>query len=352
MKRLFIISFIFGAFLCRGEVRWLATTHDFGAFSENMGPVSCDFRFVNSGDKPVLILNARPSCGCTTPFFDRQPIAPGDTASVTVSYDPAGRPGKFSKFVGVELSDGEKTKLYVKGSVIGSNRSVGDRFPMELGLGLKLSKGMVMFGQVDKGHVVSAPLDLYNQSERTMTPSASCPPHIKAVFQPTQIPPGEMGTVLFTFDSSREPLYGFVNDTILVSADPISSYLAPLPTVAVVSEDFSSLSKEELEKAPCAVLETSSLDFGRIAGKDKITRTIRLTNAGKSKLTVRRVYTADEGIVLKINKKVIKPGKSAEIKVTVDPTKLSGSILNARASVITNSPSSPVLSVRLVGTLE
>ena len=66
------------------EATWLTKSHDFGAFDEDMGKVSCDFKVVNTGDEPLMILAARATCGCTVPAYTRDPIAPGDTATITV----------------------------------------------------------------------------------------------------------------------------------------------------------------------------------------------------------------------------------------------------------------------------
>ena len=119
MKTLrFITSVIIAALAlsASADVTWLETTHDFGAFQEDLGPVSCQFRFVNTNSEPVAIVAARASCGCTTPQYPREAIAPGDTAVITVSYDPAARPGRFTKYIGVTLSDSEPMiKLYIKG---------------------------------------------------------------------------------------------------------------------------------------------------------------------------------------------------------------------------------------------
>ncbi|MDE7135185.1 MAG: DUF1573 domain-containing protein, partial [Muribaculaceae bacterium] len=48
------------------KIQWLETEHNFGAFDENDGEVTCEFRFVNVGDEPVRVSNVRTSCGCTT----------------------------------------------------------------------------------------------------------------------------------------------------------------------------------------------------------------------------------------------------------------------------------------------
>lgn len=331
------------------EVQWIETEHDFGAFGEDMGKVRHIFRFVNTDASPVTIVAARPSCGCTAPEFSRRPVEPGDTGAIALFYNPAGRPGRFSKYVGVEMSNGQKTKLYVKGSVIGSAPSVARNYPVDLGMGLKMARPSVMFGQIAKGHTRAVSIDIYNRSEMPLHPSASCPPYISAIFEPATVAPGEQGTVMFTFDAGREKEYGLVSDTLLISADPLSSFLYQMPVMAVVNEDFGSLTPEQLDKAPVPTLEMQSIDFGAIKGDKKIKRICTVRNTGGSKMIVRRLYTADEGVSLSIDKKTIAPGKTATITVVVYPRRVKGDILNARATLITNSPSAPTVAVRLVG---
>ena len=65
----------------------LSPNHNFGNIAEKGGRVSCEFKVVNTGDKPLVFISATAACGCTKPKVPKQPVAPGDTAVVVVSYD-------------------------------------------------------------------------------------------------------------------------------------------------------------------------------------------------------------------------------------------------------------------------
>jgi hypothetical protein len=65
--------------------------HYFGIIRESDGKVSTVFTFVNKGDKPLLINNVKASCGCTTPEWTKEPVAPGQRGYIRATYDPAGR---------------------------------------------------------------------------------------------------------------------------------------------------------------------------------------------------------------------------------------------------------------------
>lgn len=72
--------------------------HDFGNIEEGL-TVEHIFKFTNSGDAPLIISNAQGSCGCTVPQYPRNPIAPGETGEIKVSFNSAGRAGKQDKRV-------------------------------------------------------------------------------------------------------------------------------------------------------------------------------------------------------------------------------------------------------------
>jgi hypothetical protein len=96
----------------------LEESHDFGTIKESGGKVSHTFVIKNDGTQPLVITRVIASCGCTTPDWTKEPIAPGKTGEILVSYDPQGRPGPFSKTVSV-YSNGKKGSqvLTIRGEV-------------------------------------------------------------------------------------------------------------------------------------------------------------------------------------------------------------------------------------------
>lgn len=111
----------------QGSIRFAETDHTFEGLRE--GDVARHvFTFRNAGDAPLRLTAVRPSCGCTTGDWPREPLAPGDTASITVSYDAEGRPGAFEREVLV-LTDGdpEYVTLYIRGDVMPRTLVSGSR---------------------------------------------------------------------------------------------------------------------------------------------------------------------------------------------------------------------------------
>lgn len=87
------------------------SAYNFGDIQETDGKVSHTFQIKNEGEAPLVITRVIASCGCTTPEWTREPIAPGKTGELTVTFDPTGRPGPFTKTVAI-YSNG-KTGNYV-----------------------------------------------------------------------------------------------------------------------------------------------------------------------------------------------------------------------------------------------
>jgi len=90
------------------------TTVDYGTIAQG----SNKFRtvsFVNDGTEPLIIKSAKGSCGCTVPTYPEQPVMPGETAEMKITYD-TNRIGAFNKTVTIQTNAGVKT-LKVIGKV-------------------------------------------------------------------------------------------------------------------------------------------------------------------------------------------------------------------------------------------
>src|SRR5690625_4939798 len=63
------------------KIKFDETNYDFGEMKEG-DVVQHEFTFTNTGDAPLKVLKARPSCGCTVPSWSKEPIAPGEKGSM------------------------------------------------------------------------------------------------------------------------------------------------------------------------------------------------------------------------------------------------------------------------------
>lgn len=91
--------------------------YDFGALTEG-DTVEHSFAFTNTGAFPLIINNITASCGCTTPEWPREPVAPGGTASIRVRFNSRGKIGQQNKTITVFANtDPSMTDLQFKAMV-------------------------------------------------------------------------------------------------------------------------------------------------------------------------------------------------------------------------------------------
>ena len=105
----------------KAEITFEKLTHDFGTIKEVDGPVSCTFKFKNTGTGMLVIYQAIASCGCTSPTFPKEPIKPGDSGEIKVTYNGAGKsPGKFDKVITLRTNTKDEIiRLKIQGTMIG-----------------------------------------------------------------------------------------------------------------------------------------------------------------------------------------------------------------------------------------
>lgn len=82
--------------------------HDFGTIREG-DKVSYTYKFKNTGEAPLIIQSAQPSCGCTAPDWSKEPIPVGGTGFVKAEFDSQGKPGIQNKTITVTSNSWPKT---------------------------------------------------------------------------------------------------------------------------------------------------------------------------------------------------------------------------------------------------
>lgn len=105
--------------------------HEFGDVKEG-DFAKYEFVFTNTGTEPLYVRDAKASCGCTTPEWTKDTIAPGAEGKILVQFNSQGRPGDFNKSVTVLANtDPEATVITIKGHVIPSPQSISGPYVNE-----------------------------------------------------------------------------------------------------------------------------------------------------------------------------------------------------------------------------
>jgi hypothetical protein len=89
--------------------------HDFGTIPQGK-PVYYYFEIVNNGTVPLKLENVQASCGCTTPEWNKEPIAAGSSDKIKVGYNAAVE-GPFEKFITIAYNGNQTKQITIKGTV-------------------------------------------------------------------------------------------------------------------------------------------------------------------------------------------------------------------------------------------
>ncbi|MFN7116977.1 MAG: DUF1573 domain-containing protein [Saprospiraceae bacterium] len=96
------------------------TEFDFGTVQEGE-KVRHTYKFKNTGKEPLVISDAKGSCGCTVPSKPTDPIAPGETGEIVVEFNTQGKAGQRNQKVTVTANTNPpQTFLSLKGVVAGA----------------------------------------------------------------------------------------------------------------------------------------------------------------------------------------------------------------------------------------
>ncbi|HEV7782881.1 MAG TPA: DUF1573 domain-containing protein [Chitinophagaceae bacterium] len=126
MKKFMTLLVLMGAFFFAGAQGTIATAvedvlqlkqteHDFSQIPQGK-PVYFSFEIVNTGKTPLKLDDVHASCGCTTPEWSREPIAPGTTAVIKVGYNAAAE-GYFEKPITITYNSNQTKQIKIKGTV-------------------------------------------------------------------------------------------------------------------------------------------------------------------------------------------------------------------------------------------
>lgn len=322
----------------RSEVRWLEFGHDFGLFKEAAGPQHARNRLVNLGPDTVSVFSVRPSCGCTSVDFDDRPLAPGDTASVSFAYDPHLRPGKFEKSVKVRLSDGSHYSLPIRGNVLGTPESLATLFPVDAG-DIRLTERIVDLGQVTPTRIPTAFVNAYILSPDSLPVSIeTSTPAVHAEASTSKAGPGDMVTLTVTLDGRRFASYGpLVGEVRLLSGpgrDPVT-----VEVRAHALPDAAMLTRMQGEAHPSVRVADTALDFGSVSASGRpVTHEVEISNIGKAPLEIYALWSDSAAVTHGKLPNPVKPGKSARIRLTLDPRGLPAGPLRVTAGVVANDP--------------
>jgi len=329
-------------------IQFKEPNYDFGTVKEEDGKVSHVFEFYNTGTSDLVLTNVQASCGCTTPQWSREPIAPKQKGSITVTYSAAGRPGPFTKTITV-TSNADKQLLTIKGTVTPKGQKVEDVYPV-LFNDIRLKFSAIKFGDVSKGETRKEQLPIANISNKDVTVTLSgLPKYITA--EAKTLKAGEKGNIALTINPDKIKEWGNVKADITLTTsgevkDKKSSKLK-LTTQANIFEKFTDDQKKD---APVAQV-VPEVNLGKITIGSKKSVNVTISNTGKSELFIRSVSNENSEIKVSAPKSVA-VGKQETIKIKVDASKLVVGTYTKTINVQLNDPNNIHKLLKVIYTIE
>lgn len=107
-------------------------TYDFGNLPAG-AKVDHYFKFTNTGKSPLVIKDAKGSCGCTVPEFPKEPIAPGKTDSIKITYDAGSQKGRQQKTVTLTTNTAKGKEVCTFIATLPNDAAATDAKPNPLG---------------------------------------------------------------------------------------------------------------------------------------------------------------------------------------------------------------------------
>jgi hypothetical protein len=341
------VAFSIGLVNAQPKITFEKTEHNFGSFLEAAGVQTTTFKFKNTGNAPLIVNSVRASCGCTTPKWTRDPIAPNGSGEITVSYDPKNRPGAFNKSVTVgSNAENATVNLSIIGQVQQREKTLAEKYPREIGP-LRAVTNHISFAQIKQSAVETKDLELINDTDKPVKVDLqTVPSHLTVKVEPETIAAKSAGKLSVTYNAQAANTYGFASHRIYLSIDGSKDYKNSIGVSATIEEDFSQLTPAQLASAPAAQFNAMSYDFGDMKQGDKKDYTFNLTNSGKSDLHIRNVRSSCGCTAVAPSKKVVSPGETVPIKVTFDSRGKRGR-QSKSITVITNDPKNPTSTLRV-----
>lgn len=329
--------------------------HNFGEIMHKSGPVSCTFTLKNTGSHPAVIYNVASTCGCTDVKWTKEPILPGKTGTISVTYSNDEGAYPFDKNLTVYLSDTKKPViLKVRGVSLAEKKPLAELYPVRYGA-LGLRESLIRGGNLEQGGVKSEAVMVANLSGSPITVSFNnVSENLKISVSPDPIPAQSTAEMSFTVTADRNkwgkntyhasPVVNGKKVTGPEGSDKICIQ-------AFTKENFDNMTEEEHAAAPRPMFESSTWSFGKVKKGTVIHAEYTLKNQGKTPFKVYKVDTDTEkwshGPIPAVG-----AGQTGSFTVDLDTQGLPAGEVLVIVTLTTNSPLRPIINLFIAGYIE
>lgn len=338
-----------------GGLEFDKNVHNFGTILHKSGPVSCSFNLKNVSEKPVVIYNVVTTCGCTDVEWTKEPISPGKSGRIKVTYSNDEGPYPFDKTITVYVSDSKKPILLkIRGISTEEEKPLDELYPISYGP-LATDKTIFKCGNADQGEQKSDAVMVANISDRPVKVTfEDVSEHLSISVSPNPIPANSTAEMTFTVSTSKE-LWG----KNIYWATPLCNGAShanhngckKIGVWMFTKQNFSHLTDDERDNGPKPVFRESTYSVNKVKKGEMIEAEFSYVNEGKKPFGV---YKIDCDAVKWAHSSipVAQPGERVTFKVKVDTSRLPVGELLTTVVLTTNSPLRPIVNLFIVGWIE
>ena len=337
----------------RSKMQLGETEHDFGTFKEEAGRQTYDFVVTNVGTDPLVIQNISTSCGCTMPEWTKSPIPAGGKGKITAIYDPQSKQGRFNQTLTVFTNANPSTVvLTIRGEVTPKEKTIEDLFTFPVSA-VRFESNHLAFTNVKKNEKKNRTMQIVNTSDKDATVEfMNLPQHLTFKVIPATLKPGQRGIVEGVYDGEKNAGWGGVSDMVRLKVNGVTQENIFYYVSATLVEDFSALTKTEIENAPVFKMASTTVDIGKMKGSEQRDVEFKFQNTGKRDLVIRHVRaTCGCTAVQQGGNGVVKPGEWSTIKATFNSGGFSGKQTKV-IYVYTNDPKNSEITLMLNAEVE
>lgn len=315
-------------------------------------PVTVSYAIKNTGNQPVIISRITPFSTNLKADWKKEPLAPNQSSEIQITFQPTQIQETFNyKIMVFSNARNNRAELKISGNIVDNPAKPTLLYKYDMS-GIKFKSTAVNFGQIYTWQVRTDTVTYYNTTSAPVTLKAMYQPqHIRTEFIPAQVAPGQKGSLLITVDAPKKNDYGYFYESLILSVNDSKDYKNRLSITANLVEDFSKLSKKDLEKAPVATFDKKETGFGEIKPGEKATCDFTLTNTGKSTLFIRKTKASCGCTAVTLGNNALEPGASTQIRAIFDSKGKTGRQYKS-VTVITNDPRTPETILTLQGSIK
>jgi hypothetical protein len=338
------------------SVKFVSILNDFGTIREEAGSARTQFEFKNISKDTILISEVKPSCGCITPQFTKDPIPPGKKGSISAEFNPEGRPGEFLKSITVSikkwpedaLANAEVQILEIKGMVTPRPKELAEAFPVKMGK-IRMTGTYISFDSLFTNAYKKVRVTLFNESAEAVTLKRNeAPAYISISPQEGLIKPNDSLTLTLTIDGAAAEDWGNVYYPLRLFTDEATDSEKMFSLFGYRGDFVAGMSKEQKDKMGRGKFETREANFGNIVQGTNVEHEFRLTNTGAGELTIRKWKPGCGCTSSQPDKMKLLPGETATAKAIFNSTGQNGTI-HKSITVVTDDPYEPVVILFLQG---